>query len=95
MSMNCDAKNSEVLSILDVELILNITIIAWQFLPENATGDEHKKLKISWKSLTNFLVQLTNFENFVNQLATKSLTKKILVKIMFSLTNFLQLVADH
>jgi len=21
---------------------------------ENATGDEHKKLKISWKSLTNF-----------------------------------------
>jgi len=23
-------------------------------LPENATGNEHKKLKISWKSLTNF-----------------------------------------
>jgi len=30
---------------------------AWQFLPENGTGDEHKKLKISWKSLTKlFLV---------------------------------------
>ena len=39
----------------------------------NATGDDkHKKLKISWESLTIFLVQLTNFEN---QLATKSLTK--------------------
>ena len=27
---------------------------AWQFLSENATGDEHKKLKNSWKSLTKF-----------------------------------------
>jgi len=26
------------------------------FCRENATGDEHKKLKISWKSLTIFLV---------------------------------------
>jgi len=33
---------------------------ACQFLPENATGDGHKKLKISWKNLTKFF---TNFEN--------------------------------
>jgi len=26
----------------------------WQFLLENASGAEHKKLKISWKSLTKF-----------------------------------------
>jgi len=26
----------------------------WQFLLENVTGDEHKKLKINWKSLTKF-----------------------------------------
>jgi len=32
-------------------------------LSENATGDEHKKLKISWKSLTIFFSFLTNFEN--------------------------------
>jgi len=43
--MNCDIKNSEVLSIL---------ASAWQFLSENATGDEHKQLKISWKGLTIF-----------------------------------------
>jgi len=29
---------------------------AWQFLSENDTGDEHKKLEISWKSLTILLV---------------------------------------
>ena len=49
--MNCSIKNSEVLSILDVEnseLILNMTV-SMAVLPENATGDEHKKLKISWK----------------------------------------------
>jgi len=37
---------------------------AWQFLSENATGDEHKKLKISWQSLTKFFsIVITNFEN--------------------------------
>jgi len=46
--MNCDIKNSEVLSIIDIEnSSYYMTVIAWLFLPENATGDEHKKLKIS------------------------------------------------
>ena len=37
----------------ELELILNMTV-SMAVLPENATGDEHKKLKISWNSLTNF-----------------------------------------
>ena len=44
-SMNCDIKNADGLSILDVSMA---------YLSENATGDEHKKLKISEKSLTIF-----------------------------------------
>ena len=53
-SMNCDIKISDVLSILDVT--------AWQFLSENATGDEHKKLKISWNRLhTWILIDIDNF----------------------------------
>jgi len=49
--MNCDIKNSEVLSIIDVE---NSSWYwtwqsAWQFLSENAAGDEHKKLKLVGK----------------------------------------------
>jgi len=55
-SMNCDIKNSGVLSILDSH--------HGSFLSENATGDKHKRLKISWKSLRKLV-------------ATKSLTKKI------------------
>jgi len=30
--------------------------VSMAFLSEDATGDEHEKLKISWKSLTIFLV---------------------------------------
>ena len=56
MNMNCDIKNSEVLSILDVENWVDIKHDNQHgsFLSENATGDKHKKLKISWKSLSNF-----------------------------------------
>jgi len=37
----------------EIELILNMTV-SMAVLSENGTGDEHKKLKISWKSLTIF-----------------------------------------
>jgi len=46
MSMNCDIKNSEVLSILDRELgLINATRSTVQL-----TSGEQKKLKISWNS---------------------------------------------
>ena len=56
--VNCfDIRNSEVLSILDIDnssWYQNMTV-SMAVLSKNATGDEHKKLEISWKSLTNFL----------------------------------------
>jgi len=51
MSMNCDIKNLEVLNIVDVEHDSQQSSYCQQ-------SYGHKKLKISWKSLTagNFLV---------------------------------------
>jgi len=54
--MNCDIKNSEVVSTSRTRVDVKHDSQHGSFLSENATGDKHKKLKISWKSLTNFLV---------------------------------------
>jgi len=52
--MNCDIKNSEVLNILHVEkLILSMTV-NMAVNCYSSKSDEHKNLKISWKSLTNY-----------------------------------------
>jgi len=62
-SMNCDIKNSEISSILDVENSSDIKHDSQHgsFCQKNATGHEHKKLKISWKSLTNFFSLVNEF----------------------------------
>jgi len=54
MSMNCDSKNSKVLNILDVRTRVDIkhdSVIISNYY--SSASDDRKKLKISWKSLTN------------------------------------------
>jgi len=60
-----DIRKSEVLIILDSRTRVDIKHDSQHgsFCLKILQAMNIKKLKISWKSLTNFLVQLTNFEN--------------------------------